>query len=145
MITDQSYGIIPVQITDQQPLFLLVYHQKGHWAFPKGHAEESESPLEAAIRELREETNLQADIQPDSPELIEKYWFTTPEGEKVSKTVTFFLGLIHNPEVVIQEVEIQDYAWLTFDQALEKITFPAGKQVLKQAADYLEKTKLHEE
>ena len=37
-------------------LFLLIQHQAGHWAFPKGHANPGESPAETARREFAEET-----------------------------------------------------------------------------------------
>lgn len=37
---------------------LLVKHNAGHWDFPKGHVEEGETEFETAIREVKEETNI---------------------------------------------------------------------------------------
>ena len=139
MIKDFSFGIIPIKIHQDRNQYLLIHHQKGHWAFPKGHAEDGEGALEAAVRELREETGLQVDIRQDTPTFLEDYWFTSPEGEKVYKTNTFFVGLIHNPEVIIQEEEVKDFAWVSFDEAMKKITFPASQKLLKQVHQYLNK------
>ena len=60
MIQDQSFGVVPVRDdakTGEQE-FLLVQHQAGHWGFPKGHLEPGETPVQAAGRELAEETGL---------------------------------------------------------------------------------------
>lgn len=57
MIEDISYGIIPFW-RDQQDMirFLLIYQKEGFWGFPKGHKEGNESDIDAAKRELQEET-----------------------------------------------------------------------------------------
>ena len=44
---------------------LLVKHNDGHWGFPKGHVEKDETELQTAIREVKEETNLDVEIQED--------------------------------------------------------------------------------
>ena len=55
-----SFGIVPLQCVNEQWQVLLVQHQAGHWAFPKGHAEIGEEPKQTAERELLEETGLVA-------------------------------------------------------------------------------------
>ena len=37
---------------------LLIKQTKGHWGFPKGHVEKDETEIETAIREVKEETNI---------------------------------------------------------------------------------------
>ena len=41
---------------------LLIQQTEGHWGFPKGHVEEGETELETAIREVKEETNLDVEV-----------------------------------------------------------------------------------
>jgi 8-oxo-dGTP pyrophosphatase MutT (NUDIX family) len=109
MLIDAAYGVIPIlphPPAQEAPrlgsshLYLLIQHQKGHWAFPKGHKDSSESDLEAAQRELREETGL-TDYQlltlpgqSDPLTLQEAYTFTDPEGNRVAKTVTYYVALL---------------------------------------------------
>jgi len=138
MTKDFSFGIIPIKFQKKQLEYLLIHHQKEHWAFPKGHAEDGEGALEAAVRELREETNLQADIVSQTETFKEEYTFTTPEGAEIFKTNTFFIGLIHDSDVIIQPAEVQDYAWLSYEKALEKITFPADQKLLTEVHQYLQ-------
>src|SRR2546422_1037172 len=68
---------------------LVTQHSKHKgWDFPKGHIESGESQEQAAIREVEEETGVKAEI-------IEKVgqteYFYFEDGEKVLKTVVFFL------------------------------------------------------
>ena len=44
---------------------LLVKHNKGHWDFPKGHVEEGETEKQTALREVKEETNIDVQIISD--------------------------------------------------------------------------------
>ena len=48
---------------------LVIQQKEGHWGFPKGHVEEGETEVETAIREIKEETNL--DVNEDDLELID--------------------------------------------------------------------------
>jgi len=60
-IKEHSYGVVPVALTSPPTLLLIQQRSKAqHWGIPKGHAEDGESPLTAAIRELEEETGLRA-------------------------------------------------------------------------------------
>ena len=59
IINDESIGVIPVYKNNKGDyLFLIVLHNAGHWAFPKGHQENGESKVETAHRELYEETGI---------------------------------------------------------------------------------------
>lgn len=138
MTNDQSFGIIPYVIEDEQIKYLIIHHQKGHWAFPKGHAEENETPLETASRELLEETGITAsDINPDQT-FIERYVFTDPKTKKlINKKVTFFLGKAETTTVKIQDEELQGYAWVTLDEAMDLATFNQAKQLIKKVDNYL--------
>ena len=59
--------------------YLLLHYESGHWDFPKGKIEEGETPEQAALRELKEETGIEdAEILPGFTEGI-KYFFHREE------------------------------------------------------------------
>jgi len=137
MIKDESFGIIPFTIENKVVKYLIIHHQKGHWAFPKGHAQAGESNLQTAQRELFEETGLKTEkVFIDQP-FIERYVFIDPQGQKINKKVTFFLGEIKDTQVKIQESELQNFAWVDYQQALDMLTFNQAKHLLKQTHSFL--------
>ena len=132
MKKEKSCGAI---IFDEKFRVLLIKHNKGHWSFPKGHIEEGETEVETALREVKEETNL--DIEIDS-----KYkWTSTymPEDD-VIKDVIYFLGFPKNNNIILQTSELCDYLWCNIDEALKIITYVDDRQILKMAYNKL-KTK----
>lgn len=136
MLNDYSFGVIPVVIKNNQPQVLLILHQKGHWAFPKGHPEPGETNLETAARELKEETGIsEVKIQPE-PTFHEHYIFTDPDKQTINKTVTFFLGLVKNDQVEILPEEVADYGWFNLEQAAARMTFDQGKEIITQLSEY---------
>ncbi len=152
MRTDAAYGFIPVIPANPAQgspyLYLLIQHQKGHWAFPKGHKDGPESDLEAAQRELREETGLTdyrvLTLPPHSTPLTfqEAYQFTDEQGNGVAKTVTYYVALLPPqsppPAICLQREEVKDYRWCSFEEALEQITFEESRQVLRRCQAQLQ-------
>ncbi len=49
---------------------LLVQQNEGNWSLPKGHVEENETEMETAIREVKEETNIDVEIISDYRRVI---------------------------------------------------------------------------
>jgi len=134
---DASFGMIIYQWKSAQPVFLLIKHRQGHWDFPKGHPEGSELPIETAIREAAEEVGLSG-LKPTKNKTFEEIYQFRIWGKKISKSVTFWLAEVVNPEVQIQPSEIAEYKWATATEGLQLITFDAGKQLLTQAQQYLQ-------
>jgi bis(5'-nucleosidyl)-tetraphosphatase len=135
---EESFGIIPLRKHQGAWEVFLIQHIKGHyWGFPKGHAEDNETPIESAFRELKEETNLEpVDCLRTDP-FIEQYQFTI-KGERISKRVLYFVAEVTG-NVILQSIEIQNGVWVLFDQAMEKITHAEGKSILSQVATILPK------
>lgn len=135
---DASFGVIPIHSENGTDRFLVVHQKKGHWGFPKGHADKGESALQAATRELAEETGITACRVAESPEFIEQYAFITKKGKRVDKTVTFFIGRVDDPAVTPQPEEVQGYDWLTADQVRERLTFPEARELFGRVLAHLE-------
>lgn len=137
MIKEQSAGTVLFIEEDKEKLFLLLHYPTGHWDFVKGKIENNESHEQAVIRETKEETGI-TDIEfiKGFKEKIE-YSFKF-NGDTVQKEVVFFLAKTNTKQVKIS-YEHLDYAWLDFNNALNKITYKNAKNILINAKNYLEK------
>lgn len=135
MRSDLSYGIIPLKRKDRSWQVCLVQLHAGHWGFPKGHPEPHETPIEAAKRELYEETGLKTK-QILSEKTFEENYFFTFQGEKISKKVIYFLAEVSG-KIVIQAEEIQTCSWFDLEEAQKMCTFAATKGVCHSAIDWL--------
>ena len=114
---------------------LLIQHNAGHWAFPKGHAETGESPQEAAERELFEETGLKLVKYLSHEPLHEDYMFKW-QGELVNKRVTYYLALVKG-EVTLQAIEVMDSQWLSLEEAHAKMSFKEGRKLCQRVKELL--------
>lgn len=133
MSKDQSYGCIPVCNKKDGPHVLLVRHSHGkHWGFPKGHAEEGETSHAAATRELREETSIVSSRFIDGISFTETYTFIK-RGERIEKTVVYFLAIVKGDCNTCPIEEIADVQWVPFDDAEMTITFEEARKVWRQA------------
>ncbi|MFA5404386.1 MAG: NUDIX domain-containing protein [Ignavibacteria bacterium] len=140
MKTDQSMGVIIFYRFPRSIKYLIIKHQKGHWSFPKGHANGNETKLKTALRELKEETSI-SDIQliKKSVLLKESYKFTNGKGVKILKKVNYFIAEAKNKKVKIDYKEVVNFKWCTFKAGLEKTTFNESKSILKKADKIIRK------
>jgi len=106
---------------------LLVKHLKGHWGFPKGHMEKGETEIETAIREVKEETNI--DVKINRNFKYEEQYIT---DELKLKKVTFFLAEKIGGELLKQEKEISEVKWVALEETLNLLTFDNSKKLFSQ-------------
>ncbi len=106
---------------------LLVKHNAGHWDFPKGHVEEGETEFETAIREVKEETNIDIKIEKQN-----RYISEYSPKEDVMKTVIYFLGEKIGGEDKPQIEEVSDVEWVDVNKAVERITHQRSKDIMMQ-------------
>jgi bis(5'-nucleosidyl)-tetraphosphatase len=141
MKTEISAGIVTYTEKIMQDklhrLYLVLHSKKGHWDLPKGKLEAGESNLEAAIRELKEETGLMAQIIPGFEQSIE-YMFKDTSNQLIEKHVTFFLGKVTQEKVILSDEHLY-YKWLPLEDAIKQISFSNAKQMLKMADNYLDR------
>jgi 8-oxo-dGTP pyrophosphatase MutT (NUDIX family) len=89
---------------------------------------------EAAAREVREETGLEA-------ELVEKlgdveYWYQR-KGRRILKKVTFYLFEYRSGSIEDHDDEIEEVRWMTLDQAARELSFPGEREMVRQALSRL--------
>ncbi|NHV97179.1 MAG: NUDIX domain-containing protein [Thaumarchaeota archaeon] len=138
MLEERSAGAIVVHRSDSMIEYLILHYPAGHWDFPKGNVEKGESELDAAIREIGEETGL-TDLKfiNGFKKMIQYYY---RKGDQlVKKTVTFYLAESKTKDVKIS-FEHQGYVWLPIDEALAKVTYQNARNVLKEAHQFLTET-----
>jgi len=110
---------------------LLIRDPYGKWTWPKGKIDKGETPVEAARREIEEETGLK------SVELISKlgrtnYFYT--RKNLIYKTVHLYLFKFTGREaVVVDKSEIEDGRWFAVEQALSLVSYEGAKAFLRKA------------
>jgi len=134
MKKESSAGIV-VYRNDKGIKYLLLHYAAGHWDFPKGHLEEGEENLQAALREVKEETGLtDILIQPRFSHTINYYF--KQSNQTIFKEVVFFLGEAKTNQIAISKEHI-GFAWLSYEKTLSKVTFKNAKELLGKAQEFL--------
>ena len=122
MIKEKSCGAI-VELDGK---VLLVRQKKsGNIGFPKGHILHGESEIETAIRETKEETNIDIEICNKK-----RYSLSYIQNKNINKEVVYFLAKPRGDfKISIQESEIQDAFWVDKEKVREILTYENLRQL----------------
>ena len=110
-------------------------------ALPKGSIDEGEKPDQTALREVREETGVRADMVAKLADI--KYIYVRNWGDhaRVFKIVTFYLLLYRSGRLgniaPDMRVEVQNAFWLPLDEASAKLSYKGEREVAQRALAYL--------
>lgn len=109
------------------PEVLLIHrHRYGDWCLPKGKSDPGESPLETALREVREETGYDVEAVDYAGDVrypvngkpkIVHYWTMKAAGEQGPIDVS----------------EVAETAWLSAPDALARLTYDTERRILETA------------
>ena len=132
MKKEKSCGAVIYNYFNGELCILLLRHNSGHWSFSKGHMKDCEKEEETAIREIKEETNLDVVLDNNF-----RFVNTYEPKEDVIKDVVYFVGYPVNYDVKIQTSEISDYKWLNSDKAYDLLTYDSDKEVLRKACEFI--------
>jgi 8-oxo-dGTP diphosphatase len=104
------------------------------WGLPKGGAEPGETPEAAALREVREETGLDAEIVEPLDAIT--YWFSwPPEQVRYRKTVHLFLMRATGGDIEAHDDEVEEVRFFPLPEAASVATYRTDKQVLARLAE----------
>ncbi|MCL5411805.1 MAG: NUDIX domain-containing protein [Patescibacteria group bacterium] len=133
---EYSGGGIVFKKEDDRVYILLAQHSRHHgWSFPKGLIDKGESMKEAALREVKEEGGVEAEIVDD---VGESHYFYSQDGQKISKTVKFYLMKYLSGNIADHDWEVENAEWVPVDRVEEKLTFKTDKEIFQQVKKLLE-------
>jgi 8-oxo-dGTP pyrophosphatase MutT (NUDIX family) len=120
-----------------RPVFLVIRDSYKNWGFPKGHVESGERPEDAAVREVREETGIDALALRGAIETID--WYFRFRGRLIHKVCHFYLMETEREDTKPQRSEgITACRWEPFDDAVRLISYANAREVLRRAQTLLE-------
>jgi 8-oxo-dGTP pyrophosphatase MutT (NUDIX family) len=111
------------------------------WGLPKGLIEDGEEAETTAIRETREETGLEAELEEPLGEIS---YFYVWDGVRVAKVVHFFLLRQTGGDVNDHDFEMEEIRWFPLAEALRTASFKGEREVLQRAAKLLQRDAQHE-
>lgn len=138
MITEKSAGFILISDNDSHNSdrsVLLLHYISGHWDFPKGNIESNENELQAATRELKEETGIENFTLLPGFKYILNYKYTR-KSTLISKQVTLFLASTKVNKVRISHEHI-GYQWTDINASVKQLTYSNAKSALIYAMKLL--------
>jgi len=99
-------------------------------ALPKGHVDPGETPDETALREVREETGVDA-------ELVEKLgdvrYFYQRDGKRIFKRVSFYLFEYRGGSLDDHDDEVEDARWMPLADAVEALSYDGEREMAERA------------
>ena len=133
---ETSAGGVVYRMEGGAPLYLLIRDSYQNWGFPKGHLESGERAEDAALREVREETGLEALALRGNIETID--WYFRFRGRLIHKVCFFFLMETTQAATSPQTAEgITACRWVGFDEAYTSVSYANARLVLRRAQEMI--------
>lgn len=133
-----AYQIAPTNGQSNIQIALIATNQNQRWQLPKGRLEPGEDPLQAAIREVHEETGLEtvheAFLTTIEYRYIDTYSRVIPE--LVIKQVDFYLLRVVGGYLNSNSYEVDDVAWYSPLEALTQLTFQTEQECVRLAQEH---------
>ncbi len=130
-----------VVIRDEQVVVIVPTRRAGNGsrvlALPKGHVDPGESPLQAATREVREETGVLAEPVCELGE--SRYWYRR-DGRSTPKTVTFYLFAYVSGDTADHDDEVLEARWIDLRDALTELSYEGERTMIERALAHLGNT-----
>ena len=136
----ESFGGVVVRTSDERPEVALIRTRnlkgKATWALPKGGREDHETAQAAALREVREETGLDAEIVEPLEDIT--YWFVwPPEQVRYRKTVHLYLMRATGGDVSLHDNEVEEVRFVPLEEAERMVSYRTDRKVLRTALDHV--------
>jgi ADP-ribose pyrophosphatase YjhB (NUDIX family) len=103
------------------------------WSLPKGHIEEGETPEQAAIREVGEETGITSEITKALG--VIDFWFMAG-GKRIHKTVHHFMFTEVGGTLAAQESEVDEVGWFPLGEIVGMLAYSDEKKLIAKSGDF---------
>jgi 8-oxo-dGTP pyrophosphatase MutT (NUDIX family) len=131
LIREFSAGGVVVRRFRGRPFLAAVWLRGGTvLALPKGHIDPGENAAEAAQREVREETGVEATLEEKLGDI--RYWYQR-EGERVLKVVSFFLFRYRSGSVRNHDHEVESAEWVPLEDAPRLLAYKGEREMAEAA------------
>ncbi len=123
-------GVVYCYSAANQLQVLIILDKYGNWGLPKGHLDDGETEIQAARREIAEETGVICTIGP----LIQRIEYPIyKRGERRSKRVDYFLARAECAPLTPRLDEgINEARWVPPDVALTMVRYEQVREVLRR-------------
>ena len=112
---------------------LMVRQTNGVFGFPKGHVEETETEIETAKREVKEETNIDVEVEPTN-----RFVISYMASNDILKEVIYFIAKpLHEFEIIKQEKEIKEINWINIEEVEANLGFENIKELWNKARKHI--------
>jgi len=117
---------------------LISVGEQNRWQLPKGLVGRGESPEEAALREVEEETGLACEIE-GALEKVEYWYFSKGGARRVRfhKRVHFYLMRYVSGDVSGHDDEVNEARWVELEEAEGMLAFKGEKKALAEAREMI--------
>ncbi len=132
-VEETSAGGVVLDLSADPPaVALIARHDRRSrllWSLPKGHVEEGETPEQAALREVFEETGLVGRIV--APLGVIDFWFVV-EDKRIHKTVHHYVIEAVGGELSDEDVEVEAVEWIPFHQVVRKLAYGDERRLVEK-------------
>lgn len=115
-------------------LLLIKHTNGGHWSFPKGHVEPGETEAQTALREVREETGLEVQIDTSFREVVSY----SPRKDTI-KNVVYFPAWVKSKEIRPQPEEVSQVKWVEISLAPKWLNYDNDRQLVSRVKAIIKK------
>ncbi|HEX8598389.1 MAG TPA: NUDIX hydrolase [Chloroflexia bacterium] len=130
-------GVVYRRVGDTYEVVAVHRNRHTDWSLPKGHIEKGETQEQAALREVKEETGLDARIVDSLGEVV--YFYRRPKG-LTRKVVYHFLMEYTGGEFGPPNWEVDEARWIDIDQAHTLFTYKNDLGIVRKAKERLAET-----
>ena len=106
------------------------------WGLPKGGVESGETLPQAALREVAEETGIEGEVDGELGS-IDYFFYSREAGGRIHKTVHYYLMHATGGDTARHDHEVSEARWVGLSEALELMTYPNEREMVRRAADAL--------